>query len=275
MISARLFSDIGKHLLLFITVIRSLDLPAQPSKSSSNDLTITIDSKILKEKLNAFVSLPEGYHKTTAAYPVVYVLDGESFFTLTSNAAITLIKDKTIPPCIIIGIKSLDRQRDFTTPVDKNADQDNEINISGGADRFLDYLEKELIPTISNKYRTQPYRVIIGHSMGGLLVYHALYSKPELFQAHISIDGSLWWNKGSVGKSFIHYLGEHPQFKGKLFECRKDISQPVRFPVNMELLQYLEKNRPVRLQYKYVELKNVNHATVVAPGIYGGLAFVF
>lgn len=264
-----------KHILIFITTIISVELPAQPSKSLPSDLTITIDSKILKEKLKVFVYLPEGYNQTAAAYPVVFVLDGESFFTLTSNAAITLIKDKTIPPCIIIGITSLDRQRDFTTPVDKNADQDHDINISGGADRFLDYLEKELIPTISNKYRTQPYRIIIGHSMGGLLVYHALYSKPELFQANISIDGSLWWNKGSVGKSFILYLSEHPQFKGKLFECRKEISQPVRFPVNMELLQYLEKNRPLRLQYKYLELKNVNHATVVSPGIYAGLAFVF
>jgi uncharacterized protein len=240
-----------KLILILAILLSSFDLTSQSSNTLSTDLSLTIESKILKEKLKAFVYLPEGYNKTT------------------------LVKDKTIPPCIIIGITSLDRQRDFTTPVDKNADQDNDMNTSGGADRFLDYLEKELVPTISNKYRTQPYRVIIGHSMGGLLVYHSLYSKPELFQAHISIDGSLWWNKGSVGKSFIQYLSLHPQYKGKLFECRKDISQPVRFPVNMELLQYLEKNRPLRLQYKYLELKNVNHATVVSPGIYGGLAFVF
>ena len=58
-----------------------------------------------------------------------------------------------------------------------------------GADKFLKYLEEELIPAIEAKYHTQPYRVIIGHSLGGLLAMYAFSAKPYLFQAYISLEG--------------------------------------------------------------------------------------
>ena len=257
-----------------ILIVITFNIEAQSTASNSN-LLITLHSKILNENCKVFVSLPDNYNSTTTNYPVVYLLDGETFFTFASETAHQLTKAGTVPACIVIGITSNNRQRDFTTPVDKDSGQPNDISISGGATKFLEYMEKELIPTVSKKYRAQSYKVIIGHSLGGLFVYHSLYTKPELFQAHISIDGSLWWNKGKVGKSVIEYLSHHPLYKGKIFECRKDITQPVHFPVNIELLNYLDKNRPIRLEYTYLELKNENHATIVYPGILNGLKDVF
>lgn len=245
------------------------------NSASNNNLSITIDSKVLKEKCKAWVGLPENYKTSTEKYPVVYILDGETFFTYTAGIASQMSLSGNIPRCIVIGVTSHNRQRDFTTPVDKDAGQNNDINTSGGANTFLDYLEKELIPSVERNYRTTPYRIIIGHSLGGVLVYHAFYSKPQLFQAYISIDGSLWWNKGRVGKSVISYITSHPTIRGKIFECRKDITQPVHFPVNLELLDYLKKYHPALLEYTYLELKNENHATIVYPGIQNGLKDVF
>jgi predicted alpha/beta superfamily hydrolase len=236
---------------------------------------IIIDSKILNEKCKAFVSLPENYHSaTTEKYPVVYVLDGEYYLSFTADAAVLLAQSGLAPNCIIIGITTNNRDRDFSPGVDADAGQ-NQGSPIGGADKFLEYLKTELIPAVNEKYRTLPYRVMIGHSTGGLLAYYSLYKTPDLSQAIISIDGSTWWNKGKVGRELIAYLKDHPDYKGKIYECRKDIRIPVRFPANTELLNYLDKQRPQGLNYTYLELPNESHGTIVFPGTYYGLKGIF
>jgi predicted alpha/beta superfamily hydrolase len=247
---------------------------AQAVVQSSPD-SITLDSKILNEKCKAFVYVPENYISTSEKYPVVYVLDGEYYSAFTADASILLAQNQLAPNCIIIGITTNNRQRDFSPALDKDSGQTQGLETAGGADNFLIYLKKELIPMVEKKYRALPYRVLIGHSTGGLLAYYSIYKSPELFQALISIDASTWWNKGKVGKEVIEYLSLNPEYKGKIFECRKDIKIPVRFPVNMELLTFLEKKRPKGLDYQYLELPNETHGTIVFPGTYYGLKGVF
>ena len=43
-------------------------------------------------------------------------------------------------------------------------------------------------------YRTAPYRVFVGHSLGGITTIDALYTMPETFNAYVAIDPSLWWD---------------------------------------------------------------------------------
>jgi predicted alpha/beta superfamily hydrolase len=205
----------------------------------------------------------------------VYVLDGEYYAAFTTDAASLLAQSQLAPECIIIGITTNSRQRDFSPPVDEDSGQTQDLKNAGGADNFLAYIKNELIPAVDKKYRTLPYRVLIGHSTGGLLAYYSIYKTPDLFQAIISIDGSTWWNKGKVGREVMEYLGNHPNYEGKIFECRKDIKIPVRFPANTELLTYLEKQRSNGLKYTYLELANEAHGTIVFPGTYYGLKGIF
>ncbi len=237
--------------------------------------TIVVESKILREKCRAFIYLPENYRASAERFPVIYVLDGEYYFSFTTEAAALLAQNKLAPSCIVVGIMTNDRQRDFSPPLDANSGQMPDTPSKGGADLFLNYLRDELIPTINNRFRTQPSRVLIGHSTGGLLAYYSLYKTPGLFQAIVSIDGSTWWNKGKVGKELIAYLESHREFTGNIFECRKDVNIPVRFPANAELLAYLDKQRPSGLKYTYLELPNETHGTIVFPGTYYGLKGIF
>lgn len=248
---------------------------AQFAYTKSNLSDFTVESNVLKEKCKVFVCLPDEYDKSTERYPVVYVLDGEYYFSFTTEALSLLTQSGLAPNCIVVGITTNNRGRDFSPKVDEDSGQTQDLKTAGGADHFLDYLAKELIPTIDGKYRTQPNKVLIGHSTGGLLAYYSLYKKPNLFQAIISIDGSTWWNKGKVGKEFIDFLAKTPDFNGKIFECRKDLKIPVRFPANVELLDYLEKKRPKNLAYTYLELPNETHGTIVFPGTYYGLKGIF
>src|SRR4029434_4595008 len=40
----------------------------------------------------------------------------------------------------------------------------------------------------------EPYRVFVGHSLGGITAIQALYTMPETFNAYVAIDPSLWWD---------------------------------------------------------------------------------
>jgi uncharacterized protein len=261
--------------LLLAYFIISIHFSFAQSVASAPADSFTIDSKVLNEKCKIFIYLPENYITSKERYPVVYVLDGEYYFSFTADACVLLAQSRLAPDCIVIGITSNNRQRDFSPALDEDSEQTQDLKFAGGADNFLTYLKMELIPTVDEKYRTLPYRIIIGHSTGGLLAYYSLYKTPDLFQAIVSIDGSTWWNKGKVGRELIDYLGSHPAYKVKIFECRKDIKIPVRFPANVELLTYLEKKRPVGMEYNYLELPNETHGTIVFPGTYYGLKGIF
>jgi hypothetical protein len=266
---------VRKFCFLLGWLVLSMPFGFAQSVSSAKTESFAIDSKILKEKCGVFVYLPETYQSGAEGFPVVYVLDGEYYSSFTAEASALLAQSQLAPNCIVVGITTNNRQRDFSPPLDEDSGQTQDLKWAGGADNFLLYLKNELVPAVEVKYRTTPYRVLLGHSTGGLLAYYALYKTPGLFQALISIDGSTWWNKGKVGSEVMEYLSQHPDYKGNIFECRKDIKMPVRFPANTELLGYLDKKRPVGLVYSYLELPNETHGTIVFPGTYYGLKGIF
>ncbi|MEP6674074.1 MAG: alpha/beta hydrolase-fold protein [Ferruginibacter sp.] len=260
---------------LFVIILPTQFCASQGLNSDSGTTSFTLTSKILGEQNKVLINLPDDYNKSTEKYPVVYVLDGEYNFSFTSEAVKTLYQSERMPPCIVVGINSSNRERDFTPAGDKNWHPPVEMRGAGGADKFLDYLEKELVPYVNNNLRTQPYRVIIGHSLGGLLAMYSLSAKPDLFQAYIGLESSLWWNDGAVGKSIMNYFTAHQAYKGKLFWCRVKMPREVWFPINITLADYFEKKHPRGLEYKYMEIDNETHSTMVFPATYFGLRDIF
>jgi len=55
-------------------------------------------------------------------------------------------------------------------------------SLQGGGGKFLDFLRDELIPHIEAKYRTVPFRILVGHSLGGLLALDSLLRRPPIFR---------------------------------------------------------------------------------------------
>jgi hypothetical protein len=65
---------------------------------------------------------------------------------------------------------------------------------SGGAVDFRRFLVTEVLPLIDRTYRTHPYRVLAGWSLGGLFTIDTLVRQPEAFDAYLAISPSLWWD---------------------------------------------------------------------------------
>jgi hypothetical protein len=99
---------------------------------------------------------------------------------------------------IVVGIPNTNRTRDLT-PTRAKAGQlfvdSTLIANSGGGENFIAFLEKELMPYIDSNYPTEPYRMFIGHSLGGLTVMHTLVHYPDLFQSYVAIDPAMNWDE--------------------------------------------------------------------------------
>ncbi len=161
----------------------------------------TIQSKILGEARTLNIYLPPGYGKNdTSHYPVVYLLDGsadEDFIHtvgLFQYAAFDWVG--WVKPSIIVGIANTNRKRDFTFPSTRPSDQ-KLIPGSGGSVRFIQFLEKELLPFVQQHFRSSG-STLIGESLGALLATEVLFEKPTLFDRYILISPSLWWDDGSL-----------------------------------------------------------------------------
>jgi predicted alpha/beta superfamily hydrolase len=163
------------------------------SKVRGESGLVTIKSDVLNEARELIIHLPNNYplHKGVE-YSVLYLLDGQRNFAHAVGTLDLLNQSKMAQEMIVVGITNTQRTRDFTPTYDENY---NEWGISGGADKFLEFVEKELKPYIRKNYRTNGFDVLSGHSLGGLLSIYTLQTKPDLFQGYFAFSPSLWWHK--------------------------------------------------------------------------------
>jgi predicted alpha/beta superfamily hydrolase len=181
-----------KKLIFLVFLICSFSAFAQKDNRIVIGTADTIYSNILKEKRIVYIHVPAG--DKGERYPVLYVLDGEEHFQ--SSVAIDEQMSGVIPPMIVVGITNTNRERDMT-PTHVKADKlvnEGEARQSGGDDNFMGFIEKEVIPYVDSRYPTTTYRVISGHSLGGLAVINAFFNHPHIFKGYIAIDPSIWWD---------------------------------------------------------------------------------
>ncbi|MBC7774726.1 MAG: alpha/beta hydrolase [Phycisphaerae bacterium] len=194
-----------KELLISLMLLPLLS-SAQQTRAETKPFVlgsiVTLYSAELSEQRTLNIYLPAGYSPDSAAtYPVIYLLDGsvdEDFIHvvgLVQYANFPWVN--TMPKSIVVGIANVDRRRDFTFPTSIDADK-KDFPTTGGSEKFIAFLEKELQPFINRTYKTNASRTLIGQSLGGLLATEILYKKPQLFNQYIIVSPSLWWDKESL-----------------------------------------------------------------------------
>ncbi len=150
-----------------------------------------LHSKILKEDRPYWIYLPQSYKKDVSAkrkYPVLYLLDAESHFPWASEEVQYMADCLQIPELIVVAIPNTDRNRDLTPA------HDPVVPSSGGGVSFEKFLNEELVPDIDASFPTAPYRILVGHSLGGVLVVDAFLRRSGVFQAFIAMEPSVLWD---------------------------------------------------------------------------------
>jgi predicted alpha/beta superfamily hydrolase len=181
----------------------------------------SIYSKVLGEDRKVWIHIPDNYAQvdSTRRYPVLYLLDGDAHFysVVGMMHQLSSVNGNNIcPRMIVVGIPNTNRVRDLTpTHVESKKEGENEFfKPSGGGEKFTDFIEQELIAFIDKHYPTTKDRILVGHSLGGLMVINTLVKRPELFTKYIAIDPSLWWDDQRSLKGYEQAL-EESRFNGK------------------------------------------------------------
>jgi len=173
-------------------------------------------SKILDEEREVIVHLPEGYDRNAEQrYPVIYVLDGSSQDIHTANSAALMARIGVMPEVIVVGLPNTsgaNRERDYTPPF-MRSDIDKPDSPMGGGDTFLAFLKNEAIPLIEKTYRTAPYRMLAGHSRGGLFVAYSLLADSSLFHARFAHSPALWRDDALIVSKLTDFLASAPNLQ--------------------------------------------------------------
>jgi S-formylglutathione hydrolase FrmB len=151
--------------------------------------TFQIASTILKQTRRIYVVLPASFAQSSASrrYPVTIVLDGEANVPPVAAVSDELSRNGQIPESVIVAIPNTDpldgRVHDLTPPG---------LSVSGsslneGGDRFLDFIENELLPAVDHQFRGSAPRAFIGHSSGGILATY-LAATRSTFRTVVALD---------------------------------------------------------------------------------------
>ncbi len=260
----------------------------------------SIQSKILNEQRKIWVYVPNngsGDASSMQRYPVVYLLDGDAHFysVVGMIQQLSQVNGNTIcPEMIVVGIPNTDRNRDLTpthTAVDRSMGIDSAFSeISGGGEQFMAFIEKELMPYIDATYPTQPYKTLIGHSFGGLMVMDALVNHTKLFNSYICIEPGMWWDKMYFLKTTEKALSEN-NFAGttlylgiaNTMEEGMDIkkvqndstieTRQIRSILTLD--QYIKSQKQNGLRYESKYYSNDDHSSVPMIASYDALRFIF
>lgn len=260
---------------IFIAILHmSVPLIAQENASSVviGD-RIEINSAVLNERREILVGKPSGYDSSDDNYPVLYLLDGESNFHHVTGLTNFLARDQQIPEILVVGIPNTDRDRDLT-PMSTVARERSEFPTQGGANDFLRFLKNELAPFVDENYRTKPYKILVGHSFGGLFTIYSLLNEPDHFNAYISLSPSLQRNNQSLLTDFQDYFGRPNDLVADLYIAKVNES-PTLLPGFPSISNTLSNVEFDGFRWKTEELSTESHNSIPYRGVHRGLEFIF
>jgi predicted alpha/beta superfamily hydrolase len=286
-----------KRLLLFLSAaFIGFRCDAQPGNQIVLGKVDSLQSTLLHETRKFYIHVPAGASGREAAnrrYPVVYLFDADAQFAAATSMMqyLSTNYNALCPEMIVVGILHPDRRKDLT-PTHVVAPPfwaPGSGQTTGGGERFIAFLERELMPYIDEHYPTQPYKMLIGHSLGGLAAMQIFVHHTRLFNAYVCIDPSMWWDHQTLLHETKRAL-ENGRFAGtslylavantadggmKLPQVRTDTTAAtLHMRSALTLQRYFERAPPNGLKYQGKYYPDDTHMSVPFIAEYDALRFL-
>jgi len=235
--------------------------------------TFLLQSEALGEARRINVYTPAAYGADTERrFPVLYMPDGgieEDFLHLAGLVQISSLNG-AMQPVLLVGIENTERRRDLTGPTASARDREIAPRVGGSA-AFRRFLAEELRPRIDTDYRTDGTTAIVGESLAGLFVVETLLVQPDLFDAYVAVDPSLWWDERRLVTTGRERLLAAPDLDASLYVATCT-------PGNRESSRRFATTTAADLpglRVAYAEFPRDTHATIFHPAALEGLRWVF
>jgi len=264
------------RLLFGLAVVLMFSSVAAAQADTGTIKRFGMKSTVLGEERIILVRTPVGYENNKARYPVLYMTDGDAHMGHTSSTIDFLVRNGRVSDLIVVGVTNTDRTRDLTPAksTTKNAAGELQFASAGGADNFLKFFETELIPQIEKEYRVQPYRILAGHSFGGLFAVHAMLTKTKLFNSYIAVSPSLQWENAEALKRAEEFLKNQKELNVTLYTSLGN--EPGGIGESFDKFkEVLAKTNIKGFQWQAERMDDEDHGSVVLRSHYAGLRKVY
>jgi predicted alpha/beta superfamily hydrolase len=223
----------------------------------------SIKSEILGQERIFGIHLPKNYDAgAKKKYPVIYALDGFKQLALKFDA---LSEDGRVPETIVVGIADMgdeNRQKDSLPPYMKS-DLEKENSPMGRGDKFLKFIETELMPYMEKNYKVSGVNAISGHSRGGVLVIYSLLANPGLFQARFAFSPAVWREDNLLVVKTKEFLAS-PNKKKSFFYMTMGTAEVDKMKGAFDALtETFTKNPPKKIVWHSEYTKDATHQTNV------------
>ncbi|NER12094.1 esterase [Leptobacterium flavescens] len=212
----------------------------------------SINSKILNQDRDIQIYLPDSYESSKENYPVLYILDGQRFFTNGVAIQRSTIAPAEIPEMIVVGINS-SRELRYTLFGDEST-------------KFTSFIKNEVIPFIDSNYRTTGERIIFGWEAGAYYVSEMILKEKDLFSGAIASNG------GYASEETVKGFNCDKEIYLYMANSRKDI---YNISSSDTFNDALKKNSPKNLIWKYELLDDEVHQSLPYLAMYKGIKYYY
>jgi len=246
-------------------LVAAFALASNAAHFAGETRVVRITSKILGEERVVHVSLPPNYGVARRRYETTYLLDGHvrQFFDITVAAAgydvVGDVHDYATPPQIVIGIDQIDRG----------------VDLGRNQELFTRFVVEELVPYIDREFRTNKYRTLIGHSLGGRFALMTFCRAPGVFPAVIAISAAGGDSTGAeaVTRCLTSAFAAPNAALRQLVLSAGDEEPRVVAGMN-RLRDFLRVNAPANWRWTTMEEKGLGHTDTPMATIPPGIRFV-
>jgi predicted alpha/beta superfamily hydrolase len=232
---------------------------------------IRMSSSSFGTERDVAIHLPNGYADNENRYPLLLVLGGDSYFVPFTGLTMYLASDGRMPEVIVVAVPIEDWAGEFTYT--QARDTAAFYASSGGAERLRRFLSQELIPYLDANYRTQPFRILVGHSLGGLFAVETMTRHPGLFQVTIAISPSVFYNDGEWVEGLSAFLQDRTSFTHHLYLSLANETQMA--PYVERAVGVLGRHASSGLSHYFQRFPDESHMSVAIPALFQGLKRVF
>ena len=224
-----------RFLLLLITLVLSNTLTSQTIYKE-------INSEKLGESRQLKIQVPRNYDTSDKKYPVVVVFDGDYLFEIVAGNVDYAAYWEDMPEAIVVGINQYQKRE-----ADCFYSEQNSLPIETGA-AFFEFVSMELIPFIDKNFRTENFKVAVGHGQTANFINYYLLKGVPLFQAYISLSPSLAPDMKTyltekmpkLEQKIFYYLAAANNDKGDIKEETEALAKSISSIENDNLLDHSE-----------------------------------
>lgn len=237
--------------------------------SQAEPMQGTRDFKVISSNLNGStyplnIYLPPASAGARSSLPVVYALDGDTWFDVLVGIA-----EASHAGVIIVGIgNSALRARDYVPA--------NSCTPGGGGQGvFFNFIRQELIPFVQAQIGGHPARrALLGHSHGGSFVFYALFAEApgqHSFSAYLASDASLACMPDTVNGWDQAYAAAHDKLPVRLHVSS---ATGGNITANQAFVQTLQARHYLQLVLK-AQAFSGTHTGIIPEAFADAIAFAF